>query len=117
MATYGFGQKEQRYGGNVIGVKLLANISYIPFSFFLGPDWSFLSANIAVGAGFSRFDDTQAGTPQILGAVLAQLEFPTFTFKKAKMFSKISFYSEFSAGSSPLRSWARRCPAWHSAAV
>ncbi|MDR1748803.1 MAG: neuraminidase, partial [Spirochaetaceae bacterium] len=83
-----------RYGGNVFGAKLLANLAYIPFSYFLGPDWSWLSASVALGANFSLFTETQSGKPQMLSAVLAQIEFPRVTIPRQKMFRTFSFYTE-----------------------
>lgn len=83
-----------RYGGNVVGAKLLANVAYIPFRFFLGPDWDWLSANVTLGANFSRFSETQSGKAQFLSAVLAQLEFPRVTIPKQKMFRTFSVYTE-----------------------
>ena len=84
-----------RYGGNVVGAKLLANVAYLPFRFFFGPDWDWLSANITLGANFSRFSETQSGKAQFLSAVLAQLEFPRITIPKQKMFRTFSVYTEF----------------------
>ncbi len=92
-----FDMSEMRYGGdNVIGVKLIANIAQIPFSYFLGRDFDWLSASVAVGANFTRFNQSNSGQAQILSAVLAQLEFPKVNFKQMKMFSTFSLYSEFS---------------------
>lgn len=92
-----FAPSEMRYGGdNVMGVKLIANIFNLPFSYFLGRDFEWLSANFAVGANFTRFNQTASGEPQILSALLAQLEFPKINFKDWKAFSTFSFYTEFS---------------------
>lgn len=92
-----FSKTDMRYGGdNVLGLKILANVAEIPFSFFFGRDFEFLSANIAIGANFTRFNETASGKPQILSALLAQLEFPKFSFPKMKMFSSFSLYTEFS---------------------
>lgn len=85
----------KRYGGNVFGAKLLANIFYLPFSYFAGPDWTWLSASLAVGANFSLFMETQSGSPQMLSAVLVQLEFPRITVAKNRAFRTFSFYTEF----------------------
>jgi len=85
-----------RYGGNIFGGKLLANISTIPFSFFFGHDFDWLSASIAVGAQFSYFTQTNSGKGQILSAVLGQLEFPRVHIEGLKMFSTFSMYYEFS---------------------
>lgn len=89
-----FSSEEMRYGGNVFGVKLLANIARVPLEFFFGPDFSWLSASAAVGANFSQFSKTQSGKPQILSGVLGQFEFPIVTIPKRKTFRTFSFYSE-----------------------
>lgn len=83
-----------RYGGNVFGLKLLANLAFVPMDFFLGPDFSWLSASGAVGANFSVFTDTQSGVPQILSALLLQGEFPRITLAKRKTFRTFSLYAE-----------------------
>ena len=86
-----------RYGGDsVMGVKILANVAQIPFSYFLGHDWEWLSASAAVGAQFSYFNESGSEEGQILSALLAQIEFPKVTFSKMKMFSSFSAYSEVS---------------------
>jgi len=85
---------DMRYGGNVIGMKLLANIAYIPMRYFWGPDWSWLSAGFALGANFSLFTQTQSGRPQMLSAMLGQVEFPRITLEERKMFTTFSFYIE-----------------------
>jgi hypothetical protein len=85
-----------RYGGNVISGKILANVASIPFSFFLGHDWDWLSAQVAIGAEFAWFDQTNSGRSQILSAVLGQLEFPRVKLPNVKMFSTFSLYTEAS---------------------
>ncbi len=90
-----FDDSTMRYGGdNVFGIKLLANVFYMPFRYYLGPDWEWLSLNVAVGANFTRFNETGSGKAQILSAGLLQLEFPRITFSKQKMFRTIAFYTE-----------------------
>lgn len=92
-----FSKTDMRYGGdNVMGVKILANVAQIPFSYFLGHDWEWLSASAAVGAQFSYFNESGSEEGQILSALLAQIEFPKVTFSKMKMFSSFSAYSEVS---------------------
>ena len=83
-----------RYGGNVFGLKILANISTIPFSYFFGRDWEWLSASFAIGAQFSRFSETNSGKPQMLSAMLLQMEFPRVKLPDVKMFSTFSMYTE-----------------------
>ena len=87
---------ELRYGGNIFGGKLLANISTIPFSFFFGHDFDWLSASVAVGAQFNYFSQTNSGSGQILSAVLGQLEFPRVHISEIKAFSTFSMYYEYS---------------------
>lgn len=89
-----FTSEPMRYGGDILGIKLLANIGFLPFSFFFGPDWNWLSASFALGANFSVFSKTQSGSPQILSALLVQIEFPKITLEKMNMFSTYSFYTE-----------------------
>lgn len=86
--------EQLRYGGTVVGAKLLANIGYMPFRYFFGPNWEWLSATFALGANFSMFSETQSGKNQILSAVLGQVEFPRITIPDQKMFSTYSFYTE-----------------------
>ena len=90
-----FSKTEMRYGGtNVFGVKILANVAHIPFGYFFGHNWDWLSANIALGADFSWFSQTSSGKPQILSALLTQLEFPRITIERLKYFSTYSLYTE-----------------------
>ena len=79
-----------------MGVKILANIASIPFSYMFGRDWEWLSATVAVGANFSRFNESGSGKPQILSALIAQVEFPKISFPNMKMFSTFSLYTEVS---------------------
>jgi hypothetical protein len=85
----------RRYGGNVFAIKMLANLASVPMDYFFGPDFSWLSAKAAIGANFSLFSETQSGKPQILSAMLAQLEFPRVTIPKRTMFRTFSLYTEF----------------------
>jgi hypothetical protein len=94
MGFYGQGLTDSRFGGTTFGVKLLANIAYLPFSFLFGPDWTWLSANLAIGANFTYFMETGSGNEVIVSAVVAQLEFPIFTIAKLKFLKKYSFYTE-----------------------
>ncbi len=90
-----FSKTDMRYGGdNVMGIKILANVTRIPFSFFLGRDWDWLSATVAIGADFTRFDETASGTPQILSALIAQIEFPRVKLQHVKAFSSFALYTE-----------------------
>ena len=86
--------EDARFGGEIVGAKLLANIAYLPASYLFGPDWDFLSASFALGANFSYFSKTSSGSGLVLGAVVAQLEFPKVTVKKWSFMKKYSFYTE-----------------------
>ena len=90
-----FSSGPMRYGDTVFGAKLLANIFYLPFGYLLGPDWDWLSTSLALGANYSYFTKTQSGKPQMLSAVLAQLEFPRITVNKWSMFRTYALYTEF----------------------
>ena len=84
-----------RYGGeNIMGVKILANVATLPFSFLFGHDWEWLSAAAALGAQFTWFDLTTSKRTQALSAILAQLEFPKIKLNNVKMFSSFAFYTE-----------------------
>jgi hypothetical protein len=96
-----------RYGGHVIGLKLLASIYTLPFITVWGPDFEWLYANLAVGANFSYFDAfstenpvfpgttyTQSGSPTWMSALLVQLEFPKVSIPKRKNFRTFSLFTE-----------------------
>ncbi len=90
-----FTKSNLRYGGNVMGVKLLANVLYVPFRYYFGPDWEWLSLNLSLGANFSHFSESGSGTDQILSAMLVQLEFPKVTRDRhATRFRTFSMYTE-----------------------
>jgi hypothetical protein len=88
----------RRYSGWVFGMKLLANIFYLPFDYFLGPDWSFFSVALALGANFSYFTMEAGETPLVMSAVLGQVEFFRIDFSyflpKWKYFKTFSLYAE-----------------------
>jgi hypothetical protein len=93
------GHGDVRYGGHVLGLKLLANIYRLPFGSFAGPDWEWLSATFALGANFSLFDllsqgYTQSGKSTWMSALIGQIEFPRMTFGKRKTFRTFSLFTE-----------------------
>ena len=90
------GKAKMRYGGHVFSMKILANVFELPFESFAGPDWSWLYMTGALGADFSVFTQTQKGTPQVLAAMLAQIEFPRVRLSKKKMkyFRSFAVYTE-----------------------
>jgi hypothetical protein len=88
-----------RYGGQVLGLKLLANIYTLPFASLFGPDWAWLSASFGIGANFSLFDIagegyTQSGSPTWMSALLVQLEFPKVTIPKRSFLRTFSMFTE-----------------------
>jgi hypothetical protein len=102
-----------RYGGSVLGVKVLASIYALPFGPLIGPDWEWLSASFALGANFSLFNIaneenpnyspnskgekvyyTQSGAATWMGALLLQVEFPKVTIPKRKNFRTFSMFTE-----------------------
>jgi len=95
-SMFNLGQTDMRYGGDIFGIKLLANIFTCPFSYFFGRDWEWLYASFALGANFSLFTETNSGKPQFLSALLCQLEFPRIHLANLKAFSTFSFYTEAS---------------------
>ena len=92
------GTEPVRYGGHVLGIKLLANIYNLPFGSFLGPDWEWLSASFALGANFSLFDlkkeYNQSGNATWMSAMLLQIEFPKVTIARMKYFRTFSLFTE-----------------------
>ncbi len=90
----------QAFYGWCFGAKLLANIAKLPFNYFLGPDWDFLSLSLALGANFTYVTNTNdfvtfgsAGT--FIGGVVGQLEFPIIKNRGMSMFNTYSTYFEY----------------------
>jgi hypothetical protein len=93
------GTPSVRYGGNVLGLKILASVYNLPFKMLMGPDWEWLFATFAIGANFSLFDIsrqgyTQSGTPTWMSALLLQMEFPKVTIPKKERFRTFSLFTE-----------------------
>lgn len=101
--------EESRFRGFVGSLRLLANIAYIPFGYYFGPDWDWLSMSFAVGADFKYFsmqtDIAQffnppispfTGQPQmfIISSILVQWEFFSLSFANATFFKSIATYAE-----------------------
>jgi len=104
-------EQQLRYGGDVLGIKLLANLYTLPFGSVWGPDFEWLFASISVGANFSYFNFlnkenpkystpespeyyTQSGKPTWMSALLLQLEFPKVTIPKRKKLRTFSLFTE-----------------------
>ncbi len=83
-----------RFTGTVLGAKLLANVLVVPFDYFLGPDWSFFSMALALGANFSYFTMDEDTSGLVMSAVLAQWEFARFEFAERTAFRNVSLYLE-----------------------
>jgi len=93
------GEGAVRYGGHVIGVKIIASIYTLPLGSVWGPDFDWLFASFSFGANFSLFDVgqegyTQSGTPTWLSALLIQIEFPKVTIPKKKYLRTFSLFTE-----------------------
>jgi len=86
-----------RYVGDVIGIKLVANILTIPFDWLLKDrDWIFYKMNIGVGANFSWFEMDDWRTSLYMGAVLMQIDLSNvdwkYAYPKWKYFHIMSLY-------------------------
>ena len=96
------GESKMRYGGDVLGIKLIANLYTLPFGSFAGPDWEWLSMSFGLGANFSFFNFTdkegmtQSGSPTWISALLFQIEFPKISAvaSKRKVFRTFSLFTE-----------------------
>jgi hypothetical protein len=91
-----------RFGGYVLGFKLLANLAYLPFGYYFGPDWDFFSMSFAMGASFTYFSQTDElgslfsppeGNFPVLAGIVVQWEFAKFSFERSFMKS-IGLYTE-----------------------
>ncbi len=76
-----------RFRGYVLGAKLLANLAYLPFAYYFGPDWDFYSMSFALGASFTYFSmrsdlgqlfSPPEGRYMILAGVIGQWELAKF---------------------------------------
>ncbi len=91
-----------RYGGPVVvSGKVIAQIAYIPFNYFFGHDFDWLSATVSIGANFSYFSESGASiaagqkwSKTILTAALMQIEFPRMTFADNRYFKTWAVYWE-----------------------
>ena len=83
-----------RFTGTVIGSKLLANVLVFPFDYFFGPDWSFYSMALALGANFSYFTMDEDSDGLVMSAVLAQWDFARFEFEQWPALRNFAFYLE-----------------------
>lgn len=97
--SMGGGDNSLRYGGSVLGIKLLANLYTLQFGSFAGPDWDWLSASFALGANFSLFDIarqnlTQSNQPTWISALVTQIEFPKVTIPKRTSLRTFSMFTE-----------------------
>jgi hypothetical protein len=89
------GYSSVAYAGNILGLKLLANLYSLPFGALIGPDWEWLSASFGLGANFSLFSQTQSESPTWMSALLFQAEFPKVTIPKRKFLRTFSLFTEF----------------------
>ncbi|GAB1456695.1 hypothetical protein MASR2M48_20030 [Spirochaetota bacterium] len=91
-----------RFGGYVLGARLLANLAYLPFSYWFGPDWDFFSMSFTLGASFTYFSMRDTLTdilnpPEsrylILSGIVGQWEFAKFNLGW-KVLKSIGLYIE-----------------------
>ena len=88
---------EMRYGGEVvISGKVIAQLAYIPFNYFFGHDFDWLSATISIGANFSWFNKRAGDRPNssILTSAFMQIEFPRMVFNDRNLFKTWAVYLE-----------------------
>jgi hypothetical protein len=88
------GKDEVRYGGNVLGFKIIASIYSLPLARYWGPDFEWLFLTLAFGANFSYFEIAQSGSPTWMSAVLFQMEFPKVRIPKRKNLRTFSLFTE-----------------------
>jgi len=89
------GDGDIRYGGNVFGVKILANVYSYPLWLLLGPDFMWLHASFAFGANFSYFEiATNSGASTWMSALLFQMEFPKVKIPKRNNLRTFSLFTE-----------------------
>jgi len=94
VALGGDNKTGMRYGGNVLGLRILTGLD-INFGDIFDSNWDWISASIYLGWAFSRFDATQFGKPAWIPTALIQLEFPKFNFPNRKYLRSFSIYTEF----------------------
>lgn len=109
MFGFDTSKMQSRFHGFTANAKMLANLGYIPFAAFFGPDWDFFSMSFTMGANFTYFsqssDIAKLFSPEIdpitnqsklfiLSSVLGQWEFAKITFADAVFFKSISTYLE-----------------------
>lgn len=89
-----------RFWGTVVGGKLIASVLQLPAGFFFGPDWSWLSSSVAVGATFNQFSmtpsflDFSSANPVMLGGVVLQWEVARAKMEGQVFFNSYSWYNE-----------------------
>ncbi|MDR0442826.1 MAG: hypothetical protein LBH44_05400 [Treponema sp.] len=108
QANYGFltqalhesmgGVGPLRYGGHVLGLKMLAGF-ILEFSSLLGSNLDWLATSFCIGANFSLFDIanegyTHSGEPGWVSALIMQMEFPRVTISEQKLLRTFSLFTE-----------------------
>jgi len=89
-----------RYSGWAFGGKVLANVYTKNLSDWLGPDWTFYTTSLTVGAHFSYFlmEESLNETPLVMGQLIGQWEIIKadlgYFFPQWKYFKTFSLYTE-----------------------
>jgi hypothetical protein len=87
-----------RVVGTAFGFKIIANVFYLPFDYLFGPDWSFYSMSLSLGANFSYFTMDAGRDPLFMGAIIGQWTFANLDmqhfFPNWKYFKNFAFYFE-----------------------
>lgn len=87
-----------RFGGHVLGAKLLANIAFLPWDFLFGPRFQQWSSTFALGANFSYFNNPSDNTGEtwgvVLAGVIAQTELVKYTFRERRFLTYLSLFGE-----------------------
>ena len=102
QAQIGQAPPDSRFSGTIAGIKLIATVANIPFQYFFGPDWDWLSQTVALGADFSLFSNTTTfldfsgkEAPSVfLGSLLVQWELAKITLRNQTFFRTYSWYGE-----------------------
>jgi hypothetical protein len=98
IAPEQFDGETGRIVGYAIGGKIIANVFYLPFDYYFGPDWSFYSMSFSLGANFTYFTMDKDREAMLMGAIIGQWTFANLDMSKIypnwKIFKNFAFYLE-----------------------